>query len=89
MYKSLLFFACCLMALSACEHEIDFDYLTSEPKIIFDGRISNEGVFVRIKRDRRVLINIPGVVAVATTHVHLSMLEKITDPDPNQLDNAL
>ena len=48
-----------------------------------------EGVFVRIKRDRRVLINIPGVVAVATTHVHLSMLEKITDPDPNQLDNAL
>ena len=48
-----------------------------------------EGIFVRIKRDRRVLINIPGVVAVATTHVHLSMLEKITDPDPNQLDNAL
>lgn len=52
MYKSLLFFACCLMALSACEHEIDFDYLTSEPKIIFDGRISNEGVFVRISEMR-------------------------------------
>ena len=51
--------------------------------------VGAEGVFVRIKRDRRVLINIPGVVAVATTHVHLSMLEKITDPDPNQLDNAL
>jgi len=52
MYKSLLFFACCLMAISACEHEIDFDYLTSEPKIIFDGRISNEGVFVRISEMR-------------------------------------
>lgn len=52
MYKSLLFFACCLMALSACEHEIDFDYLTSETKIIFDGRISNEGVFVRISEMR-------------------------------------
>ena len=48
-----------------------------------------EGIFVRIKRDRRVLVSIPGVVAVATTHVHLSMLEKITDPDENTLDNAL
>lgn len=52
MYKSLLFFACCLMALSACEHEIDFDYLTSEPMVVFDGRISNEGVFVRISEMR-------------------------------------
>lgn len=48
-----------------------------------------EGVFIRLKRDRRVLINIPGVVAVATTFVHLSMIEKITEPEPNRLDNAL
>lgn len=54
MYKSLLFFACCLMALSACEHEIDFDYLTSEPMVVFDGRISNEGVFVRISEMRQM-----------------------------------
>ena len=48
-----------------------------------------EGVFVRVKGDRRVLINIEGLVAVATTYVHPSMIEKITDPEPNQLDNAL
>ena len=48
-----------------------------------------EGVFVRVKGDRRVLINIPGVVAVASTYVHPSMIEKITDDDENRLDNAL
>ena len=66
------------------------DFSQGERGRIIGGPVEGaEGVFVRIKRDRRVLINIPGVVAVATTHVHLSMLEKITDPDPNQLDNAL
>ena len=66
------------------------DFSQGERVRIIGGTFEGaEGVFVRIKRDRRVLINIPGVVAVATTHVHLSMLEKITDPDPNQLDNAL
>ena len=48
-----------------------------------------EGIFVRVKGDRRVLINIPGVVAVATTYVHPSMIEKISGPDDNRLDNAL
>ena len=76
----------------------DLIYLNPEPGDFSEGervRIIGgefegaEGIFVRIKRDRRVLINIPGVVAVATTHVHLSMLEKITDPDENRLDNAL
>ena len=46
-----------LMVLSAiivvsCEREIGFDYPTSEAKIVFDGEISNEGVFVRISRTR-------------------------------------
>jgi len=36
-----------------------------------------EGVFVRVKGDRRVVVNIEGVVAVATTYVHPSMIEKI------------
>lgn len=36
-----------------------------------------EGVFVRIKGDRRVVVMIEGVVAVATTYVHPSMLEKL------------
>ena len=48
-----------------------------------------EGIFIRVKGDRRVLINIPGVVAVASTYIHPSMIEKITDPEPNALDNAL
>ena len=66
------------------------DFSTGERVRIIGGEFAGaEGIFVRIKRDRRVLINIPGVVAVATTHVHLSMLEKITEPDPNRLDNAL
>ena len=66
------------------------DFSNGERVRIIGGPFEGaEGIFVRIKRDRRVLISIPGVVAVATTHVHLSMLEKITDPDPNQLDNAL
>ena len=73
-------------------------YLTPEPGDFSEGErvriiggqfAGAEGIFVRIKRDRRVLISIPGVVAVATTHVHLSMLEKITDPDEETLDNAL
>ena len=48
-----------------------------------------EGVFVRVKGDRRVVVNVEGLVAVATTFVHPSMIEKITDPDENTLDNAL
>ena len=36
-----------------------------------------EGVLVRIKGDRRVVVAIEGLVAVATTFIHPSMLEKI------------
>lgn len=36
-----------------------------------------EGVLVRVKGDRRVVVSIEGVVAVATTFIHPSMLEKI------------
>jgi len=79
-------------------YEENLIYLNPEPgdfshgervRIIGGDFAGAEGIFVRIKQDRRVLINIPGVVAVATTHVHLSMLEKITDDDKNTLDNAL
>ncbi len=66
------------------------DFSTGERVRIIGGDFAGaEGIFVRIKQDRRVLISIPGVVAVATAHIHLSMLEKITDPDVNRLDNAL
>ena len=36
-----------------------------------------EGVFVRIKGDRRVVVEIEGVVAVATTYIHPSLLQKL------------
>ena len=66
------------------------DFAKGERVRIIGGMFAGaEGVFVRIKGDRRVLINIEGLVAVATTYVHPSMIEKITDPEPNQLDNAL
>ncbi|MBO5540180.1 MAG: UpxY family transcription antiterminator [Muribaculaceae bacterium] len=40
----------------------------------FEG---TEGIFVRVKGDRRVVVSIEGVVAVATTYIHPSLLEKI------------
>ncbi len=67
------------------------DFSQGERVRIIGGAFAGaEGIFVRLKGDRRVLINIPGVVAVATTYVHPSMIEKITDKDKtNKLDNAL
>ena len=66
------------------------DFTKGERVRIIGGDFAGaEGIFVRIKGDRRVLINIPGVVAVATTYVHPSMIEKITTDNNNKLDNAL
>ena len=66
------------------------DFAQGERVRIIGGMFAGaEGVFVRVKGDRRVVVNIEGLVAVATTFVHPSMIEKITDPEPNQLDNAL
>lgn len=36
-----------------------------------------EGEFMRIKGDRRVVVSIQGVMAVATTFIHPSLIEKI------------
>lgn len=41
---------------------------------IFEGA---EGEFVRVKGDRRVVVTIPGIVAVATAFIHPSLIEKI------------
>ena len=67
------------------------DFTKGERVRIIGGPFAGaEGIFVRLKGDRRVLINILGLVAVATTYVHPSMIEKITDSDDkHQLDNAL
>lgn len=73
-------------------------YLTPDPgdfskgervRIIGGPFQGAEGIFVRLKGDRRVLINIQGVVAVASTYVHPSMIEKLPDDEQPTLDNAL
>ena len=66
------------------------DFTRGERVRIIGGMFAGaEGVFVRFKGDRRVVVNIEGIIAVATTFVHPSMIEKITDPDENRLDNTL
>ena len=38
-----------------------------------------EGHIKRIKRDRRLVVTIPGIVAVATTYIHPSLLSKVDE----------
>ena len=38
-----------------------------------------EGHIKRIKRDRRLVVTIPGIVAVATTYIHPSLLRKVDE----------
>ena len=40
------------VGLTSCEHEIDFDYPTAEPMVVFEGQVSNEDVSVRISHTR-------------------------------------
>lgn len=51
-------------------HEGDRVVVTGGP---FKGA---EGHIKRIRRDRRLVVTIPGVVAVATTYIHPSLLRK-------------
>jgi transcription antitermination factor NusG len=48
---------------------------------VFEGV---EGVFVRVKGDRRVVVTIQGVMAVATAFIHPSLIERIG----TQIDTA-
>lgn len=61
-------------------------YLTHIAPVLRNGtrvRVINgifkgvEGTIVRIKRDRRIMVNIDGVIAVVSAHIHPSLLEKI------------
>jgi ribosomal protein L24 len=36
-----------------------------------------EGHIKRIKRDRRLVVTIPGIVAVATAYIHPDLLKKV------------
>lgn len=58
-------------------------HLTTGQKVritdgIFKGAV---GEFVRIRHDRRLVVNIPGVMAVATTFVHPSLIEPMEDSE--------
>jgi len=54
------------------------DFIAGDRVRIMGGPFEGaEGVFVRVKGDRRVVVNIEGVVAVATTFIHPSFLERI------------
>ncbi|MCR4852198.1 MAG: DUF4249 family protein [Prevotella sp.] len=39
-----------LLALTSCEHEIDFTYLEGDAKVVIEGYVTNEGVSVRVGR---------------------------------------
>ena len=66
------------------------DFSKGERVRIIGGQFAGaEGIFVRVKGDRRVLINVQGLVAVATTYVHPSMIEKLPEDEQPTLDNAL
>ena len=41
---------------------------------VFEGAV---GEFVRLRHDRRVVVNMEGVMAVATTFIHSSLIEPI------------
>lgn len=43
---------------------------------VFEGV---EGEFIRVKNDRRVMVSIQGVMAVATTFIHPSLIELINE----------
>lgn len=51
--KLLVISAClCAVGFVSCKHEIEFDYPDAEPKVVFDGQISNENVYIRISHTR-------------------------------------
>lgn len=67
-------------------HDEQLVYLSPKPgdfakgdcvKILGGPFEGAEGVLVRVKGDRRVVVSIDGVVAVATTYIHPSLLVKI------------
>lgn len=53
-YRYLMTMVTMLAVLTACEHEISFDYPSAEPQLVFDGQISNEGVTIKISRTRQM-----------------------------------
>ncbi len=61
--------------------EPDMSSFTKGDRVRVTGGVfaGAEGQFMRIRGDRRVVVCIPGIAAVATAFVHPSLVEKISD----------
>ena len=56
------------------------EYHMGDRVVVTDGPFKGaEGHIRRIKKDRRLVVAIAGVVAVATTYIHPSLLRKVTE----------
>lgn len=56
------------------------EYHVGERVVVTDGPFKGaEGHIKRIKRDRRLIVTIKGVVAVATAYIHPSLLRKVEE----------
>ena len=56
------------------------EYHEGDRVVVIDGPFKGaEGHIKRIKRDRRLVVSIRGVVAVATTYIHPSLLKKVEE----------
>ncbi len=54
------------------------EYHLGDRVVVTDGPFKGaEGHIKRIKKDRRLVVSIPGVVAVATAYIHPSFLKKV------------
>lgn len=57
------------------------EYHEGDRVVVTDGPFKGaEGHIKRIKRDRRLVVSIRGVVAVATTYIHPSLLRRVEEP---------
>ena len=58
------------------------EYHQGDRVVVTDGPFKGaEGHIKRIKKDRRLVVTIAGVVAVATAYIHPSMLKKVEASD--------
>lgn len=66
------------------------EYHLGDRVMVTDGPFKGaEGHIKRIKKDRRLVVTIPGVVAVATAYIHPDFLRKVTElPDEENTFSA-
>ncbi len=58
--RKLLYITAALLLLTACEKEIDIDYHEIDPFVVIEGRVTNEGTVVEVRRSRSVTDSVRG-----------------------------